>query len=65
VPPPIPAPPAKKRKWGAKAPQNTSARRVPRSTSFRGRRRGTVEAMADRVILDVEIGGLQRAPAHD
>jgi hypothetical protein len=33
----IPTPPAKKEKWGAKAPRKTSAARAPCSASARGR----------------------------
>jgi hypothetical protein len=33
----------------------TGAQRAPCSTSFRGRRRGSMKAIADRVVLEIEM----------
>jgi hypothetical protein len=62
APPLVPTPSTKKREQGAKAPQKTSARRAPCSTSIRGRGRGSANAMADRVVLDVETGTSDELP---
>jgi hypothetical protein len=37
-------------------------RQAPRSTSGRGHRRGSTNAMADRVLLDVELGASDELP---
>jgi hypothetical protein len=62
VSPLVPAPPAKKGKWGAKALRKTGAWRAPHSASVRGRGRRSVKAMANRVLVDVEVGGSDELP---
>jgi hypothetical protein len=49
----IPAPSAKKGKWGAKAPRKTGAAGAPHSTSVRGHRWKSVKAIVDQVLVDV------------
>jgi hypothetical protein len=57
-----PAPPAKKRKHGAKALQKTGAWQALCSNTVRGRGRGSTKTMVDRVILDVEMGASDELP---
>jgi hypothetical protein len=48
--------PAEKRKRGAKASQKTGARWAPRSVSVRGHDRKSAKAVADSILLEVEVG---------
>jgi hypothetical protein len=62
APPLVLAAPTKKRKSGARASRKTSARRAPCFTSFRGHGRKSVKAVADLVLLDVEVGASDELP---
>jgi hypothetical protein len=55
-------PPAKRRKRGTKASSKTSATRAPRSASVRGRGRKSTKVVADRLLVDVEMGGPSELP---
>jgi hypothetical protein len=52
----VPAPPAKKGKRGATTPSKIDARWAPRSASVRGHGRRSTKAVADQVLVDVEVG---------
>jgi hypothetical protein len=60
--PRILAPPAKKKKWGAKDSQRTSVWRALHSTSGRGCGCGSMKAMDNRVLFDVEVGASDELP---
>jgi hypothetical protein len=62
VPPPVRAPPTKKRRRGGKASHGASFRRAPRSASVRGHERGSVKIKTNRVLLDVEMGASDELP---
>jgi hypothetical protein len=42
--------------------KESGARRAPHSTSVRGHRRGSAKAMADWVLLDIEVGASNELP---
>jgi hypothetical protein len=50
------APPTKKGKWGAKAPKKTGTEWAPRSASVTGRGRKSTTALADQVLVNLEVG---------
>jgi hypothetical protein len=62
VPPLVLAAPAEKRKCGTKASWKTGVRRALRSASVRGHGRKSAKAMADSVLLEVEIGASNELP---
>jgi hypothetical protein len=53
---------AKKGKRGAKAPIKTSASQAPHSASARGRKRNSVEVMADHALIDIGAGTSDELP---
>jgi hypothetical protein len=64
-PPFASAPPAKKGKWGTKAPRKTGVERAPCFASVRGHSRRSAIAVANQVLVSVELGGPRRALARD
>jgi hypothetical protein len=56
APPLIPAPLAKKGKWGAKALRKTGVAQAPCSASARGHERKFAKAMTDQALVDVGAG---------
>jgi hypothetical protein len=55
-------PPAKKGKWGAKAPRKTGVERAPHFASARGHGRRSMMAVADQVLVNVEVGASDELP---
>jgi hypothetical protein len=55
-------PPAKKGKWGAKAPKKFSVQRDPHPGSVRGRGRRSTKAVADQVLANVEAVASDEVP---
>jgi hypothetical protein len=56
VPPPVWAPPTKRKRQGVGALQKTNNRRASHSVNGSGHGQGSAKVKTDRVLLDVEAG---------
>jgi hypothetical protein len=60
--PPVPVPPSKKGKRGAKASRKAGTAQAPRSVGVRDRRRKFTKAMADQALIDAGVGTSDELP---